>query len=129
MLTVRRDATDADILRAVEEWLRLLEDEEYERAAEAVNLPGQAPWTPELLTKVVKRYNRANPATRITSSGESASRRLRREVQWFDDDDATAGFVWFDLYVDHRQSDLTATFDILRAGDRLNLSLIDIHVM
>jgi hypothetical protein len=127
MLMCPMTATDEEIITLVESWLKLLEDERYEEASDAIN-DTRGPWNGQLLRTIVKGYGDARPAQRITMTGDSGARQ-RRDVDRFDGDDTFAGYVWYDLNIDHRLSDLTATFDLERRGDRLAILLADIHMM
>jgi hypothetical protein len=132
------DASDDEILALAWDWSEALAEDRYTDAFELV--AAREHWTPELMKTVISNYGSTEPmwdhsvwhvtplATALPSHdglvGDQDVQRYDRETP-----DGRIGFVWFDLPLNGAWSDLTATFDIHRQGDRLFLELDDIHVM
>ena len=124
------DASDADLLAHVEQWIVRLEAEDYDGAFAMVEHDPDMRWTPQLVRTVIKSYGDALPTQRVTLAGDPSDRSAAREVTRFPSPrPGGIGYVWYDLNIDGRPSDLTATFSILPTHAGLILSLDDIHVM
>jgi len=133
------DADDATILAAVRAWVTLLAEERYQDAYDALYHPVGDHWTPRLIETAIRTYGSIEPAATGTSYRvtplETAIGELspRHEVDRFDDMPGgvvgLVGMVWFDLPLNGRWSDLTATFYGERRDATLVVELNDIHVM
>lgn len=125
-----RDATDAEILLFIDQWICLMEAEDYEAAyAYTAHSPSMG-WTPALIRQVVKSYDECLTTQRITLEGRATDVHQHKEVHRYPASRfGSIGYVWYDLNVDHVVSDLTATFDLQADGHGLMLVLNDIHVM
>ena len=132
MVILPETATDADIIAAVEDWLRLLERGDYDTAAAEIDSPPGGMWTPERLRHCVN-YRR------VTLTGVSRDRVVggrvlvdvqRKEVERSaeSNDGGELHEVWYDLCIDGFNSDLTATFRLVRVSQGLMLRLYDICV-
>ncbi|HVE78056.1 MAG TPA: hypothetical protein VNA89_04295 [Gemmatimonadaceae bacterium] len=130
MTPLRRDASDADLLAYVDRWAALLEAEDYEAAFALTDHDPIAGWAPELLREVIKGYAEASTSQKVTLEGQPTDVRQRKEVtRWPVPRPAGIGQIWYDLNIDGRATDLTATFWIVATPDGLVLRLADIHVM
>ena len=127
---VSRTATDHDLLLVIDDWVRLLEAEDYQAAFDFADPdPGQR-WTADLVRLVIKSYGEADELQRATVEGVPTDVAQRKEVdRWPANARGTVGEVWYDLNIDGLASDLTATFDILELPEGLGLRLRDVHVM
>jgi len=118
-----------------------------ERYAEALDMVGHDPtlgWTPELLKDVINGYGL--PWTEVGGTLHVVSdRRITEaiETRRYEKVDLYAkplpiqhriprwsfvGSAWFDLPLDGHWSDLTATFDVVRAVDHSILELNEVQV-
>lgn len=124
------DSTDADLLAFVDEWVVLLEREDYAAAfAHTDHEPGSS-WTPELIREVIKRYGEPGIDNRVTLDGRPTDISQRKSVtRGRLRDDGYFGYIWYDLNLNGLASDLTATFDLIRTGRGISVRLADIHVM
>jgi hypothetical protein len=140
VVIVPESATDAEIIAAAEEWLRLLEREDYDTAAAEIDSPPGGVWTAEILRQCVNnhRYSDRNDH-RVTLTGvsreEDVAVRVFVRIQCRDvdrwpepNDGGELHDVWYDLYLDGELSDLTATFRLVRVPLGLALRLYDICV-
>ena len=140
MVILPETATDAEIIAAVEDWLRLLEREDYVAAAAEIDSPPGGAWTPELLRKCVNFHGYGDRSNyRVTLTGVSRDRivdgRILVDTQSKDverraepNDGGELHDVWYDLYIDGVMSDQTATFRLVRVPQGLALRLYDICV-
>ena len=125
-----RDATDAQLLRYVDEWVALLEAEDYDAAFRHTDHDPFAGWSADLLRFSIKSYGAGTASQRATLTGEPTDIDVCREVtRWSTPRPAGVGQIWYDLYIDGRASDLTATFWIVSVPGGLVLQLEAIHVM
>ena len=115
----------------------MLAEERYEEAYEFLSHheQGYYGWTPELIATVIRNYGSVEPmrdgSTYKVTPLETASGgpRPTHEVDRWGPDRGLVGEVWFDLPLNGKWSDLTATLGIRRDDDVLSLELHDIHVM
>lgn len=140
MVILPETATNAAIISAVEDWLKLLEQEDYETAAAEIDSPPGGVWTGELLRHCVNYHGFGNRSDhRVTLAGVSREQNIRgrtfvktqrKNVDRSDEpnDGDELHEVWYDLYVDGVLSDLTATFRLVRVPQGLMLRLYDIRV-
>lgn len=97
-------------------------------------IPAESFWCAESLAEVIESYGNGginevtlnNDGTSIDGVGKVSLFVQRKEVDWFDD---TQGAVWYDLNINGRVSDLTATFNLEKKAGQLLLKLHDIHMM
>ena len=135
-----------DIEYAVLYWIKLLSEEKYE---DAYNLTLHDPyyqWTPALLESVIKGYGFLDDAIEekykvtptATAVHEGDNHKIYKDIRLFDSpvkqsqhhiDVNIIGEVHYDLPLNGRWSDLTASFKILQESDFLMLELNDIHVL
>ena len=140
MVIVPESATDAEIIAAVEGWLRLLECEDYDAAAAEIDSPPGGVWTAELLRHCVNYHGYSDRNEhRVTLTGASRDRVIggrvlvdiqRKEVDRVAEpnDGGELHDVWYDLCIDGMMSDQTATFRLVRVPQGLALRLYDICV-
>lgn len=140
MIILPETATDADIIAAVEDWLRLLEREDYAAACAEIDSSPGGGWAPELLRNCVNNHGYGDRSDyRVTLTGVSRDRVIggrilvdtqRKDVErWPEPNDGgELHEVWYDLCLDGVMSDLTATFRLVRVPQGLALRLYDICV-
>ncbi len=123
------NASDSQILDAVQDWAACLVAENY---GEALALIDARPhWTPELLRTVITNYGSIEPMRdgskyRVTPlSTAHGGPTPRHEVDRAHDRIS----VWYDLPLNGEWSDLTAIFDVIKKENVLSLMLVDVHVM
>ena len=127
--------TDAELIAFVDRWAALLEREDYEAAFAFTGHVPEMRWTPARLREAVKAYSRsaggADPAQKVTAEGVPTDITLTREVdRWPTNAAGCWGEIWYDLNIDGKASDLTATFALKWAdGGGVTVHLSDIHVM
>lgn len=123
-------ATDEDLLRFVDGWVRLMEAEDYGAAFHYTAHDPYMRWTAELLRDVIKAYGGSQAAQRVTLNGKPTDVHQRKEVtRWPETRPGDIGEIWYDLNIDGYVSDLTATFAIQANSEGLTIVLGDIHVM
>lgn len=123
-------ASNTDFIAFVDRWAALMEQEDYEAAFAFTDHDPDQGWTPGLLRDVVKAYGAARADQRVTVTGVPTDIRQRKTVdRWPPNVHGEVGEIWYDLNIDGRASDLTATFRLVRASGGLIVSLDDIHVM
>jgi hypothetical protein len=125
------DVTDAQLIAFVDGWVALLERRDYAGAhAYAAHHPDE-PWTPESMREVIEGYGVARSGQRATVDAAPTDVVPRREVtRWPANAGSEIGEIWYDLGIDGRASDLTATFALVQRVDGgIDVCLHDIHVM
>ena len=140
MVIIPEKATDAAIITAVEDWLRLLEREDYTAAAAEIVSPPGGVWTADLLRHCVhfKGYGDRSHY-RVTLTGVSPVEKIggrdfvatqRRDVNRSPEPNEYGEMheIWYDLYLDGVLSSLTATFGFVRVPQGMALRLYDICV-
>jgi hypothetical protein len=140
VVIVPEAATDSEIIAAIEQWLRLLEQEDYSTAAAEIDSPPGGSWTAALLKHCVnnKGYSQRSDY-RVTLAGVSREENIGgrlfvrsqcREVErWPEPNDGgELHEIWYDLYLDGVLSNLTATFRLVSHPQGLALRLYDICV-
>jgi hypothetical protein len=123
-------ATDDDLLRFIDGWARLLEQEDYASAFVYTEQDPTMEWTPEAMRDVIKDYGDGRPNQRVSVSGVPSDVTQRKAVDRAEPNaNGRVGGIWYDLNIDGIASDLTATFDIILDRSGLKVCLNDIHVM
>lgn len=121
-------ATDAEMIRYIDDWVSKLEAEDYNAAIAMVEY--ESDWTGDLLRRVIKSYGDALPSQRATLAAKRTDVSQRKKVdRWDAAPDGALGDVWYDLGIDGFTSDLTATFRILPRPGGIVFRLNDVHVM
>ena len=129
MTSVPATATDAELIAFIDGWAALLEREEFELAFELTGHIADMRWTPALLREVIKGYGDARSAQRVTLHGVPTDVTQKKEVtRWATERHGFFGELWYDLNIDGKATDLTATFSLKRAGGRVTFHLNDVHV-
>jgi hypothetical protein len=122
--------SDADLIGYLDQWAALMEQQDYQAALAFVDHIPEMKWTPELLRLVVKSYGDADPKQRVTLNGVPTDVTQRKAVaRWPINARQFIGYVWYDLNIDGKASDLTATFDLKLTECGVTICLNDIHVM
>jgi hypothetical protein len=130
MAHLPRTASDRDLIEFVDHWAELMEREDYVGAFALTDHSPEMGWSPDLLREVVKAYGRAAPDQKVTLAGKPTDITQRKEVsRWKTNRHGEIAEIWYDLNIDGLASDLTATFAVVEAKDRLIIRLNDIHVM
>ncbi|MES2731123.1 MAG: hypothetical protein V4714_05220 [Bacteroidota bacterium] len=136
------DATPTEILKAVEAWVKFLEQEDYPKAYAYTEHDEYYQWSPELIKEVISGYGLPEPhpngeVFKVTSvdPARNQDRMPCQEVNYNDEplpyeekEAEIIGQVWYDLPLNGEWSDLTATFQILKREAYLTLELAEIHV-
>jgi hypothetical protein len=118
------------LIQFIDEWVSLLEMEDYEVAFRHTDHISAMHWTPALICEVIKSYGDADPKQKVTLEGTLTDITQRKEVdRWTTGAKGSFGEIWYDLDIYGKISDLTATFDLRQTGDRIAVRLNDIHVM
>lgn len=122
--------TDAELIAFVDEWAALLEQEDYDAAFAFTDHVPAMGWTPELIRDAIKGYGDAAPGQRVTVRGVPSDVTQSKEVdRWPPNAHDVFGEIWYDLNIDGRASDLTATFALQHVDGGVAVLLNDIHVM
>jgi hypothetical protein len=122
--------TDPELIAFVDRWATLLEREDYEAAFAFTDHIREMRWTPALVREVIKAYADADPDQRVTVDGVPTDVCQRKNVnRWPTNAQGCFGEIWYDLNVDGKASDLTATFDLRWTEGGVTVHLNDIHVM
>jgi hypothetical protein len=128
MIPLDTEISEADLIAYVDRWVTLLEREDYVGAMDLIDR--DPTWTPELIRKVIKSYGEESPAQRVTLLAAPTDIKQRKNVdRWDDAPNGSLGEVWYDLGIDGKASDLTATFTIRARDGGLVLRINDLHVM
>jgi hypothetical protein len=136
--------TVPEVKDLVYRWMDLLAAERYTEALELMAHDPALGWTPELLKDVINGYglpwSSVGGAVHVVSDRsvtEATETRLYEHVELYTEPLPVhhrvrgwsfIGTAWFDLPLDGQWSDLTAAFDIVRAGDHAFLELDEVHV-
>jgi hypothetical protein len=122
--------SDAELIAYIDGWAALLEREDYEAAFVATDQVAEMGWTPALIREVIKSYGDADPSQRVTVAGVPTDITQRKRVdRWPIKSDGRFGEIWYDLNIDGKASDLTATFELRMVDGGVTVHLNDIHVM
>ena len=128
MIPLDTTISEADLIAYVDRWVTLLEQEDYVGAMDMVDR--DPAWTPELIRKIIKSYGEEDPEQRVTLVAEATDIQQRKNVdRWDDAPNGSLGEIWYDLGIDGKATDLTATFTIRSSDGGLVLRFDDIHVM
>lgn len=130
MKPLAHNSTDAELLLYIDQWVRLLDAEDYESAFALTEHHPEMGQTPRLIREIIKSYGESNPEQKATLTGKPTDITQRKEVTRFDiSPRGEAGEIWYDLNIDGITSDLTATFTIRATPGGLIIQLDDIQVM
>lgn len=121
---------NAELIAFIDRWAALPEAEDYEAAFAVTDHIPEMRWTPSLVREVIKNYGDANSSQRVTVEGVPTDITQRKEfARWPSNAHGCFGEVWYDLNIDGRASDLTATFALKWTDGGVTVHLNDIHVM
>ena len=131
MQPLAESTTDAELIALIDEWVALLEREDYAAAIALTEQdPDQQNWTADGLREVIKSYGAATKRQRVTLTGVPSDVEQRKEVdRWKANARGEIGEIWYDLNIDGVVSDLTAIFRIVRVRGGVVVRLDDVHVM
>src|SRR5215212_8396849 len=119
MKALSASATDDELIRYIDGWASLLEQEDYAGAHAYTEHDPTREWSPELMRHVIKDYGHRRLSQRVTVVGAPSDVTQRKEVSRFaNDPQGLVGEIWYDLNIDGVVSHLTATFDLIaEAGE------------
>ncbi len=131
------DASDAEIINGIRQWVDALANDDYEAAYAMLQHAPDEPWTADFLRRWIANYGRhealKDGATFHVTHWETATGRethyqdvTRRDAPHMN---GSVGDVHYDLPLNGEWSDLTAIFDILKNDGALVLQLDDVHVL
>jgi hypothetical protein len=124
------NASDRELIAYVDQWVQLLEKEDYDSAWAFTDQAASMCWTPDLIKKAIKSYGDALPTQKATLAGKPTDISQRKEVtRWPQKRPRGIGDIWYDINIDGYASDLTATFYVLEKDGGIVIELDDIHVM
>lgn len=126
MTPLPTDVSDSELLEFVDRWVALLELEDYEAARVFTDQHvGSGNWTADAIREAIKRHGE-----RVTLEGDPADlpAQVKEVTRWPTKPDGTCGDIWYDLFVDGRDTDLTALFYLRPVDGGLTLQLVDIGV-
>jgi len=118
--------TDDDLISFIDGWAGLLERGDYDAAFSYTDHIPEMGWSATLIREVIKAYGEASSDQCVTVQGRPTDVTQRKVVDWWS---TGLGQVWYDLNINGKVSDLTATFDLERTNQGLIIKLNDIHVM
>jgi hypothetical protein len=140
VLPARTARTDGAVRTAIEHWVGILVEQKFDDAMATLGPSGS--WSAELLAQVIANYGSVEPredgrTSTVTPIAAAVGAGPRFEVRWFNPPITNRlgyapdrlGHASFDLPLDGRWSDVTATFDILDLPGGAVLTLDDVHVM
>ena len=131
------DTTDDDIIAFVDEWVKLLVAEDFDRAFEFT--AHGAKMTRDIFRDHIRLQSslhatgnsESDPLPRLTLHGAatpSEVTQVKDVERWATNARGLAGSVWYNLNFDGRFTERTALFDIVDDGDGLTIVLVDIGV-
>jgi len=135
------DVSNDDIVAFVDEWVKLLEAEDYDQAFRFTAHAKGSTLTPTSFRDHVLQqaelnascfdddYGELPSSHRVTLDGKPTPMAQVKEVErWATNARGLAGSVWYNLNFDGFASEYTALFDIVDDGNGLTLALVDIGV-
>ncbi len=129
MTPLPKDVSDSQLIAFIDQWASLMEREDYEAAFNFTAHIETMGWTPVLIEEVVKAYGDAEPTQKVTLIGAPTDIVQRKKVsRWPTNKYGFFGEIWYDLNIDGKASDLTATFGLKWADSGITVHLDDIHV-
>jgi hypothetical protein len=112
MRTLPDAISDEQLLAFLDEWAAHLEKEDYEAAFDYTDHVSETHWTPQRIREFIKFYGK------VTVQGISTDIRQRKNITKYPvKEDGYFGYIWYDLNIDGKASDLTATFDLYKVKD------------
>ncbi|HEY7215158.1 MAG TPA: hypothetical protein VIC28_11045 [Thermoanaerobaculia bacterium] len=130
MTPLPAEVTDSELIAFIDRWAALLEREDYEAAFAFTDHIPEMKWTPALVRELIKSCGDAEPDQRVTVEGVPTDITQRKRVdRWPTNAHGCFGEVRYDLNIDGKASDLTATFALVWTDGGVTVHLDDIHVM
>lgn len=129
MSPLAENVTDEEVIAYIDRWAALMAREDYEGAF-AFTDHEETGWDADSIRDVVKSYGDADPGQRVTVDGDSNPHAQCKEIDRWPEvvPDGRFGLVWYDLNIDGKTSDLTATFFLKRVSGGVVVSLEEIGV-
>lgn len=123
------NTTDEEFVALIDRWASLLEAGDYEGAFGLTDHMEEAGWDPEGIEEVIKAYGEGDPGQRVTL-GNDGEGWQRKEVERHPTPNPHGFFgeIWYDLNINRRLSDLTATFALRQVEGGMVVCLDDIGV-
>ena len=130
---MKLNSTDNEILSFVASWVNYLVQEDYESAFSLVKHDPYYQLSPKLLEETINGYGLPEPhpsgeVYKVTSPetaiGMIGQKLVTREMV----SESCAGYVYYDLPLNGKWSDLTASFRLEIQKEELSLVLEEIHV-
>ena len=135
------DATEDAIIAFIDEWVTLLEAEDYDRAFALTAHSAGTKMTASLFGDHIKlqaflhsqdfdpAYGELNPKCRVTLHGVATHMTQVKDVdRWPKNARGQVGEIWYNLNFDGFVTEYTALFEILDDGDGLVIALGSIGV-
>ena len=135
------DATNDDISAFIDEWVTLLEAEDYDRAFAFTAHSAGSTLTPTSFRDHIKQqaafhaqsfdetYGTLDPQCRVTLHGVPTHMTQVKDVdRWPKNTRGQVGEVWYNLNFDGFVTEYTALFEIVDDGSGLTIALLDIGV-
>ena len=125
--------SDQQIFAVVEAWIDDLSREDYDRAYARTAHDSYYEWTPELIRSVIEGYglpepHRSGVVFKVTDPNTAKGKPYHREIERNDVHDSVIAEAWYDLPLNGKWSDLTATFSVRLVEGAPTLILEQIHV-
>ncbi len=122
--------SDDELINFVDQWVGLLEREEYQAAFDFTDHVSEMGWSASLIKTAIKSYGDCDSNQLVTLEGKSTGFAQRKDVnRWPTNTHNCFGEIWYDLNINGKVSDLTATFCLVWADEGVSVQLNDIHVM
>jgi hypothetical protein len=120
------NVSDTELLAFVERWVELLAREDYEAASALPDHHSpQHILTPDQIRGQIRLHGQRVTLEGISDDGTPMTRRVER---WPLRYDGSCGEIWYDLYIDGRDTDMTALFYLRPTNGGITVHLIDISV-
>lgn len=122
--------SDEELFSFIDQWVLLLEREDYDAAFAWTDHVPHMGWTADLLRLVIKAYGEASPDQRVTLEGVPTDISQHKAIDWWTGErQRELGNIWYDLNIDGEASDLTALFELERRDGIVVVALDEITVM
>jgi hypothetical protein len=127
MTPLPANVSDSEILAFVERWVEILEREDYEAASAFTDHHSpQRIWTAKDIRGQIKLHGQRATLEGVPNEWGPPTREVTRCPTR---PDGYCGDIWYDLYIDGQDTDMTALFYLRPTADGgLTVVLIDIGV-
>ena len=128
------NVSDEEIIRHIETWIGKLADEDYVSAYNLVDHDPYYKWSPRLIEKVINGYGLPEPhpsgeVFKVTPISSALGEEPTREIERNNYKDNRIGYVMYDLPLNGKWSDLSATFRLENNEAGVKVILEEIHVL